>query len=255
MCAGLPGRVRRPRRPPLPRPAQRLPGLRPAALHAGRRGGRAARRRPDPGGQGDRRVPPGVPGRRRGGRWRGCGRASTARTGRSRSWRRTSQTARALADFEDERLLLSPARPIVLAREKRDCPLSLRRAWRPGVARARRDAALHAAAPPARRGGDAGDDVGQRQRRADRLPGRGRAGAAGAASPTPSCSTTARSTPARTTPWCAPGAVLRRSRGYVPGALRAPGRPAAARGRRRAQEHVLRRQGRPRVGRATTSGT
>ncbi len=37
MCAGLPRRVRRPGRPPLPRPADRLPRLRPAA-RAGRRG-------------------------------------------------------------------------------------------------------------------------------------------------------------------------------------------------------------------------
>ena len=46
--------------------------------------------------------------------------------------------------------------------------------------------------------------------------------------------------------------MLRRSRGYVPGALTLPraGAPPAARLRRTAQEHVLPREGRPRLGRA-----
>jgi hypothetical protein len=75
---GLPGRVRRPRRPPLPRPAKRLRGVRPPAATArscGRRAGwrpagrdgRCAARRADRRGQGDRRLPLGVRGRRRGG--------------------------------------------------------------------------------------------------------------------------------------------------------------------------------------------
>ena len=50
---------------------------------------------------------------------------------------------------------------------------------------------------------------------------------------------------------------LRRSRGYVPAALPLPARrrAAAARVRRRAEEHVLRRQGRRARGSATTSAT
>ena len=43
---GLPGRVRRPGRPPVPRPAQRLPGVRPAAGLAGPHGRRSSRRVP-----------------------------------------------------------------------------------------------------------------------------------------------------------------------------------------------------------------
>ena len=52
-------------------------------------------------------------------------------------------------------------------------------------------------------------------------------------------------------------AFLRRSRGYVPGAAGAarPGATAAARLRRRAQEHVLRREGAAGRGSATTSAT
>ena len=59
-----------------------------AAACAGRPGARRGRagaaRRRDRGGQGHRRLPPGVPRRRRGGRRRACARASTARTSRSR---------------------------------------------------------------------------------------------------------------------------------------------------------------------------
>ena len=90
----LPARVRRPARPALPRPAERLPGLRAAGAAVARRpprgggrrrGGRgAAARRRDRRGQGPRRLPPRLPRRRRGARSRGCARASTARTSRSR---------------------------------------------------------------------------------------------------------------------------------------------------------------------------
>ena len=75
---GLPGRVRRPARPPLPRPAERLPRVRagvPASARRvraavatrsrGRR--RCAARRRDRRGQGHRRLPPRLPRRRRGG--------------------------------------------------------------------------------------------------------------------------------------------------------------------------------------------
>ena len=130
----------------------------------------------------------------------------------------------------------------------------------PRSARARRDAAVLAAAPPAARGRGrhARDDERQRLRRADRLPRRRRAASGWRGSPTCSCSTTARSTRAPTTRSCARerGArrrplMLRRSRGYVPASLRAPAcRPRAPAGlRRRAEEHLLRGQGRARLGR------
>ena len=89
----LRGRVRRPGRPALPRPAERVPGVRPdAAAAAGRRLRRrgAARRRrgaargPDRRGQGHRRLPPRLPGGATRPRSPRCARASTARTSRSR---------------------------------------------------------------------------------------------------------------------------------------------------------------------------
>ena len=136
----------------------------------------------------------------------------------------------------------------------------------PAVARPGRDAALHAAAPPAagRRGRAAGHDQRQRVGRADRLPRRRRPGAPGRRSPTCFCSTTARSTPAPTTRWCARsgGSAAARADDAPLARLRA-GQPRPARGgagaraglRRRAQEHVLRGEGGAGVGRATTSAT
>ena len=101
----LPARVRGPGRPPLPRPAERLPGVRPAGAAARRRrrslairsagstnrqasqrsdcgAGRASDARAGSSGQGARRVSPRLRGRRRR-RSPGCGRASTGRTSRS----------------------------------------------------------------------------------------------------------------------------------------------------------------------------
>ena len=91
MCAALPGRVRGPRRSPLPRPAQRLPGLRPAAAPRRPRGRRGARRRrrarahgeraarrADRRDQGRRRLPPRLPGGLRAGRG-GAARAQAPR--------------------------------------------------------------------------------------------------------------------------------------------------------------------------------
>ena len=97
MCDAVPRRVRGPARPALPRPAQRVPSLRAVAVAARFRGprgrslgrrargrGRRAARRCGRRDQGDRRIPPRLPGRRRGGGRRRCGRASTARTSRLR---------------------------------------------------------------------------------------------------------------------------------------------------------------------------
>ena len=99
MCARLPRRVRGPGRPPLPRPAERLPGLRAARAARRRRrrrasptrradaveaAARALRDGRDRRGQGARRLPPRLPRRRRGRRGASCARASTARTSRSR---------------------------------------------------------------------------------------------------------------------------------------------------------------------------
>ena len=80
------------------------------------------------------------------------------------------------------------------------------RRGRPRPARAGRDAALLPSAPPAgrRRRRPAGDDQRQRVRRADRVRRRRRTRAPGRRSPTPSWSTTVRSTPAPTTRSCAP---------------------------------------------------
>ena len=98
-CAPLPGRVRGPGRPPLPRPAQRLPGVRAAAAARSTGGGRARSRRrrgrdrgsgggaargPHRRRQGPRRLPPRLPRRRRARGCARCARASTARTSRSR---------------------------------------------------------------------------------------------------------------------------------------------------------------------------
>ena len=104
-------------------------------------------------------------------------------------------------------------------------------------------------------------DQRQRLRRADRLrDDDARERLAGDRRPASSC-TTGRSTRAPTTPWSASragrpltGAPLARVRAGEPGAARARA-AAAARLRRRAEEHVLPRQGRARVGRRTTSAT
>ena len=95
----LPGRVRGSRRPPLPRPAERVPATAARALRLTDSGGRdvglagaidAAQRRPrrsrrvDRGRQGPRRLPPGVPRPTTRAPSPRCARASTARTSRSR---------------------------------------------------------------------------------------------------------------------------------------------------------------------------
>ena len=98
MCARLPRRVRRPGRPALPRPADRLPRLRAAARTASRgHGPTAARRRtrcappatllargPDRRGQGPRRLPPGLRRPQRGGGRRAAPAQAAAAASRSR---------------------------------------------------------------------------------------------------------------------------------------------------------------------------
>ncbi len=252
MCAACRAEYEDPARPPLPRPAERLPGLRPAGAarcapagarstagepDRGRRRRAAARRRRDRRGQGPRRLPPRLPRRRRSRR----SRAARAQAPRGQAVRAdggaTSTRPRALVELGDaERALLaSAARGRSCSRRGARTRRS-RAAVAPGLARARRDAALHAAAPPAarRRRRAAGADERQRLRRADRLPRRRRARAPGARSPTRSSSTTARSTRAPTTRSCARCGrarrwSLRRSRGYVPASVSAAG--AGARGR------------------------
>ena len=197
MCAGVPGRVRGPGRPPLPRPAQRLPG------RAGR--GAAAR------GAGGRR-------RRRGGGRRGAARragssrsrASAATTSpaapttsarwralRARKHREDKPFALMVADLRrragagrshaaEEERAAGVARAPDRARRPPAPDAAVAAAVAPGRAELGRDAALHAAAPPAarRRRRAAGDDQRQRLRRADRLPRRRRPRAPRRRSPT-----------------------------------------------------------------------
>ena len=156
-------------------------------------------------------------------------------------------------------LLCGPQRPIVLARRRDGAPVAR-------VGRARRngagtDAPLHAASPPAdrRRGcGGAGDDQRQRVRRADRVRRRRRGGAAERDRRPPAAPRPADPDPDRrlgraggrgagAAP-AVPAALARLRAGRDPAARR---HAAAAAGlRRRAQEHVLPRQGRARVGRS-----
>ena len=263
----VPGRVRGPARPPLPRPAQRLPGLR--AVPPPRRSSRTGRRRGERGlargdrpgprrgqdrrGQGNRRIPPRLPGGRRGGRGGasrtqapggqalrpdGARRRACARAGRARRCR--GQVAR-LARAADR---AGPA-PAGCA----GCAVG--RAGRP---RSRRHAALLAApSPPARRCRcRARPHQRQRLRRADRLPGYRRPGAAlGHRRSLPHGRPADRDADRRlggaggrgTAAVPAPQPRLRASR---PAARCAPSDPRL---RRRAQEHLLPGQGRTGLGR------
>ena len=137
--------VRGPRRPALPRRADRMPRVRPAPLDAARGRGRAPRLGRDRGGQGARRLPPrvrrGERGRRlpparaeapRGEALRGDGRRRPALLGTVRRARtRAPRGAR------------PPDRPAPAATGRAARPVG-----RPGVARRRGDAPVHAAPPP-----------------------------------------------------------------------------------------------------------
>ena len=147
MCPACRRGVRRPGRPALPRPAERLPGLRPArdadlarrrrvrgsdARRPARgRSARAARRR-DRGGQGHRRLPPRVPRRRRG----GGGRAARAQASRGQAVRADGAEPRGgaragRADARPQRSCSARrARPIVLAPRRPDAAMAPRS--RPG---------------------------------------------------------------------------------------------------------------------------
>ena len=216
MCAGLPRRVRGPGRPALPRPADRLPGLRAARAarwRGRRRGRRRSRRRSGRGGracaagrrdrrgQGPRRLPPRLPRRRRG-RGRAAARPQAPRgqavraDGRRRSRRRARWSRSSAAEGSCS---WRRARPIVLAPRRADA--RGRPVGRPGRAGARRDAAVHAAAPsPDRRRGRAARHDERQRRPTSRSPTTTTTPASGwPASPTCSSSTTGRSRPAPTT--------------------------------------------------------
>ena len=215
----VPGRVRRPGRPSLPRAAQRVPGLRPDGARWGEATGddalrlaaaalldgaivavkglggyhlacraddeqavaRAARAQA-PRGQavrahGARRRDGADAGRAGRGRGAGCWPAASARSCSRRG---------------------APARRVAAAVAPRSGELGVMLPYSPLHHLLLADA-----------GDAARDDERQRLRRADRLPRRRRARAPGRASPTTSCSTTARSTRAPTTRSCAPSAAGR----------------------------------------------
>ena len=137
MCAGMPRRVRRPRQPPVPRPADRLPGVR-AAICERLDGSRATDRVRRSAGRGHPSL---------------CARArsSRSRAWAATTWRATPSNAAAVAELRrrkhrdekplalmvrdlaaaaralrglaaEEALLLSPRRPIVLLRRRAGAP-------------------------------------------------------------------------------------------------------------------------------------
>ena len=192
MCAALPGRVRRPRRPPLPRPAERLPRLRAAAAllggvaPAGRRP--AAPRRP-------RRCSPGRSWRSRASAattWPASRRRRSGRGGAARPQAPRGQAVRA----DGARRWRPPARSCEPRPRPSGAAGGSRAPDRDRRRRRRARAVADAVAPGSRDlgvmlpytplhhllladvGAHAGDDERQRLRRADRLRGRGRARAA-----------------------------------------------------------------------------
>ena len=217
MCARLPGGVRGPGRPPLPRPAERLPGLRPVA-------GAARSRRLAGAARGRDALDLAIAGAASPARsW--PSRASAATTSPAAPTTRTrSRRCAARKHREDEAVRADGAR---ISPRRARSPMSTPR--RRGAAvvtgapdRARAAARRRAASPPRSRPASrelgvmlpysplhhllhAGCGVplvltsGNRLRRADRLPRRGRARTARRRSPTCSWSTTGRSRRAPTT--------------------------------------------------------
>ena len=148
MCAGVPGGVRRPGGPPVPRPAQRLPRVRPAAVVARHRARVVAARQGRRGaGRGGRRAA-------------SAARSSASRASVASTWPSTPPTTAAVAELRrrkarddkpfavmvadlgrgavavraDERpsrRSTSPRRPIVLAPRRPGAPVADGR-WRPG---------------------------------------------------------------------------------------------------------------------------
>ena len=258
----LPRRVRRPVRPPLPRPAQRLPRVRPdRGLRRGGRRGRAGRRGRCParrargGGEGRGRLSPRLPGRRRG---RGC-RPARAQAPRGQAVRADGAGPRYGAGARRARPRRggAAAGPRAADRARAAAPRRARGTGRrAALGRPRGDAALLAAAPPAayRRGRRARDDQRQRLRRADRLHRRRRAAAAGGnrrrlSDPRPADPHAHRRL-GRARPPLRRAAAAAPLAGPCPGQHGPPAARPAARGvRRRAQGDLLRGEGHAGLGR------
>ena len=259
----VPGRVRRSGRPSLPRAAQRVPAsaVRPCgwATATGRR--RDAAWPPPPCSTG-RSWPSRAwaaitsrAARTTSGRWRGCARASTARTGRSRSWCATSRRRGTVVELgeTDARLLAGHERPIVLAPRRADAPVAAAVAPRSGELGVMLPySPLHhllahdTATTLVMTSGNVSDEpIAYRD-------GDARERLAGIADhvllhdrpiQTRTDDSVVRAVGGRPM-------MLRRSRGHVPAALALPlAAPGAAGLRGRAQEHLLRGQGRARLGR------
>ena len=155
----------------------------------------------------------------------GSASGNSGRRNRSPSWRATwpRHAPWSSSRAEAEALLASAAAPIVLAPARVDAGRGRAR-----HRRARRHAAVHSAAPPAVRGGRAGragHDQRQPLERADRLRGWRRPGAAGGTGRRRSWSASGRSRAGWRIPSSRRGplgpTMLRRGRGYAPGAVAA----------------------------------